>query len=108
MASLRTGQFLARRLVRLPVASRVVPGCTQIPSAAPFQRRCVSQQSQSTVPLTEDPAKQSKPAPYEKGENVGEKRFSQFDLAGKVFVVTGAACRPPPHPIEQISPVRLS
>lgn len=34
--------------------------------------------------------------PYEKAESVGEKRFSQFDLAGKVFVVTGAACRPPP------------
>jgi hypothetical protein len=47
--------------------------------------------------LTEDPAKQSKPAPYEKGENVGQKLFSQFDLAGKVFVVTGAACRPASH-----------
>jgi D-arabinitol 2-dehydrogenase len=33
--------------------------------------------------------------PYEKGESVGDKRFSQFDLEGKVFVVTGAAsCSP--------------
>lgn len=32
--------------------------------------------------------------PYKKGENVGGKRFSQFDLQGKVFVVTGAASSP--------------
>jgi D-arabinitol 2-dehydrogenase len=29
--------------------------------------------------------------PYEKGEDVGKKKFSQFDMEGKVFVVTGAA-----------------
>lgn len=29
--------------------------------------------------------------PYEKGENVGGKTFSQFDMKNRVFVVTGAA-----------------
>lgn len=32
--------------------------------------------------------------PYDKGERVGDKRFSQFDMEGKVFVVTGAASSP--------------
>lgn len=32
-------------------------------------------------------------APYERAESVGNRPFSQFDLGGKVFVVTGAASR---------------
>jgi hypothetical protein len=102
MASLRTSQFLARRLIRIPATSRRAAACAPVLSHASVQRRPISQQSQSTVPLTEDPVKQSKPAPYEKGENVGQKRFSQFDLAGKVFVVTGASCRNPAPEIVQM------
>jgi D-arabinitol 2-dehydrogenase len=31
--------------------------------------------------------------PYEKDENVGVKKFGQFDLEGKVFVVTGTTAK---------------
>ena len=34
-------------------------------------------------------------APYEKHENVGTKSFGQFDVGGKVFVVTGIGNRTP-------------
>jgi D-arabinitol 2-dehydrogenase len=70
MTSLRSSRMLLRRFVRpAPPAFRFQP------FTAPPQRRTLA---------------------YEKAESVGEKRFSQFDLDGKVFVVTGAACRPPP------------
>jgi len=48
------------------------------PLVATLQRRFVHSEDQ---------------APYERAENVGGKPFSQFDAGGKVFVVTGAACR---------------
>lgn len=96
MASLRTG-VLARRIVGTPAASRTLlsstlssAGCTTpMQCTTSMQRRFAHEQPQSKVPLTKDPAKESKPPPYEKRENVGDKRFSQFDLSGKVFVVAG-------------------
>lgn len=71
MASLRSG-MLTRRIAGAPLASRLRPL-----TSLPLRRFYASE----------------KRAPYEKGENVGEKKFSQFDVDGKVFVVTGAAAR---------------
>lgn len=51
------------------------------PLVAPLQRRTFA---------TDQDAAYSQ-APYKKAENVGAQPFSQFDLGGKVFVVTGAA-----------------
>lgn len=78
MASIRS-QMVLRRIPRpLSRSLRAQPTVLQ------FQRRnLVSHQ---------DAAYQQ--ASYQKAESVGDKRFSEFDLAGKVFVVTGAACRP--------------
>jgi hypothetical protein len=53
------------------------------PAVAPLQYRFASSQ----------PGNSEDRAPYEKGERVGNKSFSQFDIGGKVFVVTGAAAR---------------
>jgi hypothetical protein len=54
------------------------------------QRRGLASHQDATYPQV----------PYKKAESVGTKRFSQFDLDGKVFVVTGAASSPP-HLMEQ-------
>jgi hypothetical protein len=81
MTALRSSKMLLRRFARpAPPAFRLQPLTT------PLQRRGLASHQDVTYPQV----------PYEKAENVGEKKFSQFDLAGKVFVVTGAACRPPP------------
>jgi len=81
MASIRSSRTLLRRFAR--PAPRAF--CLR-PLSTPLQRRSFASHQDATYPQV----------PYEKAENVGEKKFSQFDLAGKVFVVTGAACRPPP------------
>ncbi|KAJ4295534.1 hypothetical protein N0V90_007547 [Kalmusia sp. IMI 367209] len=62
---------LLRRLPRPSSALRPTP---LIP---PLQRRFASEDR----------------APYAKAESVGNKPFSRFDINGKVFLVTGAACR---------------
>ncbi|KAF1833686.1 hypothetical protein BDW02DRAFT_569778 [Decorospora gaudefroyi] len=81
MASLRSSRTLLRRFARpSPPAFRFRRAAT------PLQQRSFASHQDVTYPQV----------PYEKAENVGEKRFSQFDMDGKVFVVTGAACRPPP------------
>ena len=81
MAALRSSRTLLRRFARpAPPAFRLQPCMT------PLHRRGLASHQDATYPQV----------PYEKHETVGEKRFSQFDLDGKVFVVTGAACRPPP------------
>jgi D-arabinitol 2-dehydrogenase len=90
MASLRFSRMLLRRFVRpAPPAFRFQP------FTAPLQRRTLASHQDATYPQV----------PYEKAESVGEKRFSQFDLDGKVFVVTGAACRPPPLCRANITPL---
>ncbi|RYN76943.1 hypothetical protein AA0119_g8427 [Alternaria tenuissima] len=74
MTSLRSSRMLLRRFVRpAPPAFRFQP------FTAPPQRRTLASHQEATYPQV----------PYEKAESVGEKRFSQFDLDGKVFVVTG-------------------
>lgn len=81
MASLRSSRTLLRRFARpAPPAFRLQPFAT------PLQRRSLASHQDATYSQV----------PYEKAESVGKKRFSQFDVEGKVFVVTGAACRPPP------------
>ncbi|KAF2449131.1 NAD(P)-binding protein [Karstenula rhodostoma CBS 690.94] len=75
---------LVRRLAGASSAWRAVPRARPAPLrlapiATPLQCRCAS----SHLKNSEDRA------PYEKGESVGNKRFSQFDISGKVFVVTG-------------------
>jgi hypothetical protein len=81
MAFLRSSRTLLHRFAR---ASQ--PAFRVQPFVTPLQRRTLASHQDVTYPQV----------PYEKAENVGEKRFSQFDLAGKVFVVTGTAYRPPP------------
>lgn len=75
MASQRSAA-LVRRLASCPAAWRSGPLIT------PLQRRGIHGRSEQR-------------APYEKAENVGDRRFSQFDVGGKVFIVTGSASRPP-------------
>jgi hypothetical protein len=74
MASLRSSRTLLRRFARpAPPAVRFRPLTT------PLQQRGLASHQDATYPQV----------PYEKHEKVGDKRFSQFDLEGKVFVVTG-------------------
>lgn len=49
------------------------------PSANLLQRRGLASHRDLTYKQT----------PYEKRENVGDRKYSQFDIGGKVFVVTG-------------------
>lgn len=59
------------------------------PLLVPLQRRFASSNSGHS----EDRA------PYRKGESVGNKPIGQFDVTGKVFVVTGAPYRFYPLPV---------
>jgi hypothetical protein len=70
--------MLARRILAAPAASRLLP-CTTTPLQ--LQRFGVRFQHQGVN------------SPYEKREKVGNKQFADFDLNGKVFVVTGALSR---------------
>jgi hypothetical protein len=83
MASFRSSRTLLRRFAR-----PAPPAFRPQSFTASLQRRSLASHQDATYPQV----------PYEKAESVGEKKFSQFDLDGKVFVVTGAACRPPPAP----------
>lgn len=69
------------------------------PASIAFQRRPLTSLPQRGFASHQDATYPQ--VPYEKGENVGAKRFSQFDLEGKVFVVTGAASSPP-HILKQM------
>ncbi|KAF9741105.1 hypothetical protein PMIN06_008355 [Paraphaeosphaeria minitans] len=61
-------------------ASRVRPEPLRLaPIIAPLQCRSAGSKAKCSEDL----------APYKKGESVGNKAFSQFDIGGKVFVVTG-------------------
>jgi NAD(P)-dependent dehydrogenase (short-subunit alcohol dehydrogenase family) len=68
MATFRPG-MLARRLALAP-AQRPQP----LTSISPLQRRFAHSEER---------------APYERAEPVGNRKFSQFDVGGKVFIVTG-------------------
>ena len=74
MASIRAGSLL-RSIGRAPPVWRSRPALTTLD---PLPHRFAHSESR---------------APYKKAENVGDKPFSQFDLGGKVFVVTGTASR---------------
>jgi D-arabinitol 2-dehydrogenase len=91
MAALRSGTLVRRLAVAsAPHAARAGPLFSP-----PAQRRFISAtktQQQPQAPQSVPPG-QPKPAPYEKAENVGSKSFLEFDIAGKVFVVTGSASR---------------
>jgi hypothetical protein len=78
MASMRTRTMLCRSAHPVPVTMR-----RQLPVWS-FQRRSIASHIDATYPQV----------PYEKAEKVGDKRFSQFDFEGKVFVVTGVTPRP--------------
>lgn len=80
MAALRSSSMTMRRFAR-----PALPALRIQPLAGRLQRRSLASHQDVTYPQV----------PYEKAENVGEKKFSQFDVAGKVFVVTGAGCPPP-------------
>ncbi|RMZ74667.1 D-arabinitol 2-dehydrogenase [Pyrenophora seminiperda CCB06] len=74
MTSICSSRTLLRRFARpAPPAFRLRP------LSSPLQRRSFASHQDVTYPQV----------PYEKAEKVGEKKFSQFDIAGKVFVVTG-------------------
>jgi D-arabinitol 2-dehydrogenase len=73
MASLRTRAVLCRFARPASIAVRRQPFVWSL------QKRSVASHRDVTYPQV----------PYEKEEKVGDKRFSQFDLDGKVFVVTG-------------------
>ncbi|KAF1845255.1 uncharacterized protein K460DRAFT_366134 [Cucurbitaria berberidis CBS 394.84] len=80
MASIRSTMMLHRFARQSPTAMRLLPRTT------PLQRRNFASHQDAT---------HAQVPSYEKAENGRGKRFSQFDLGGKVFVVTGAARRPP-------------
>jgi hypothetical protein len=83
MASFQSSRMLLRHFARpAPPAIRFRP------LSPLLQQRCLASHQDATYPQVT----------YEKAEKVGNKMFGQFDMAGKVFVVTGAACRPPPVP----------
>lgn len=73
MASLRSASALGRVACRVSNISRFQPTTTLL------QRRGLATHRDVTYKQT----------PYEKRETVGDRKYSQFDIGGKVFVVTG-------------------
>lgn len=83
------GRTLVYRVARASSAGRSIAAIRphpllSAPRISPLQHRLASSKSG----YAEDRA------PYKKAESAGSKPFSQFDVSGKVFVVTGAAARP--------------
>ncbi|KAK5998746.1 Short chain dehydrogenases/reductase notP' [Cladobotryum mycophilum] len=56
-----------------------------------FQRACISSSTQRDAQIQKSSRPSANEAGLPKSAEVGNKRFSDFDLAGKTFVVTGGA-----------------
>lgn len=85
---------LARgRLTTLPPTVRAIP-IRASHASLPARTMHTSPSLQLAKPTNPDPKKNPAPASelaLPQDENVGRKRFADFDLKGKVFIVTGGA-----------------